>query len=85
MVAQLIEDYYYLGANEKAAAMAGRMCDALMETISFYLSWGSLGSAEFETASRVLLYIADLCKQYGDTELGEGYLSSLETLLHAAS
>ena len=85
MVAQLIENYYYLGAGEKAAALAGRMGKALLETAGFYINWGSLGSSEFETASRVLLYIADVCKQYGDTELGEGLLDSLETLLHVAT
>ena len=83
MVAQMIENYYYLGAADKAASLAGRLGAALLETAGFYINWGSLGSAEFETASRVLLYVVDVCRQYGDTEMAEGLQNSLETLLHA--
>ena len=85
MVAQMIENYYYLGAVEKARDLAAEMGDLLTDTAAYFLSWGSLGSAEFETASRVLLYISDVCKQYGDKELGEAMTANLEALLHAAT
>ena len=85
MVAQLIENYYYLGENEKAADLAGRMCRQLMDTAAFYIEWGSLGSSEFESAGRVLLYIVDVCKQYGDTELSQLLASDFEALLHAGA
>ena len=82
MVAQLIENYYFLGAADKARPLATRMGLALLETAGFYLEWGSLGSTEFETASRILLYIADVCKQYGDKELGNAMVDSLEAIIH---
>ena len=85
MVAQMIENYYYLGAVEKARDLAVEMGDLLTDTAAYFLSWGSLGAAEFETASRVLLYISDVCKQYGDKELGEAMTGNLEALLHAAT
>ncbi len=85
MVAQLIENYYFLGAAEKARPLATRMCEALLETAGFYLEWGTLGSHEFETASRVLLYIADVCKQYGDKDLGDAMVDSLEAILKTAA
>jgi hypothetical protein len=85
MVAQLIENYYFLGAAEKARPLATRMCEALLETAGFYLEWGTLGSREFETASRVLLYIADVCKQYGDKDLGDAMVDSLEAILKTAA
>ena len=85
MVAQMVENYYYLGAFDKARPMATRMGDALLQTARFYLEWGSLGRSEFETASRVLLYMADVCKQYGDKDLGDAMIDSLETLISAAS
>ena len=85
MVAQMLENYYYLGEYEKARDLAARFGDQLMDTARFYLEWGSLGSSEFETASRVLLYVSDVCKQYGDTELSKAIVSNLEALLHAAS
>jgi len=85
MVAQLIENYYYLGSVSQARDLAARFGDQLLDTITFFLEWGTLGSAEFETASRVLLYVADVCKQYGDKELGDAMVDNLEALLHAAS
>ena len=85
MVAQLVENYYYLGEVEKARDLAARFGDQLTDTARFYLEWGSLGSHEFETASRVLLYVSDVCKQYGDKDLSEAIVANLEALLHAAS
>ena len=85
MVAQIIENYYYLGENEKGAALAARMCDLLLETASFYIDWGSLGASEFESAGRVILYIEDVCKQYGDTQLSQSIADRFDDILHAAS
>jgi hypothetical protein len=84
MVAQMIENYYYLGAQDKAHDMAVRMTDALMEAASFYIKWGGLGANEFETAGRVYLYIADVCKQYGDKDLSDTLNASFDALLKSA-
>jgi hypothetical protein len=84
MVAQMIENYYYLGAQDKAHDMAVRMTDALMEAASFYIKWGGLGASEFETAGRVYLYIADVCKQYGDKDLSDTLNASFDALLKSA-
>mgnify|MGYP002623609879 FL=1 len=85
MVAQMIEDYYYLGASDKARALARDMCDELQRTASFYLNWGDMGAAEFETSGRVLLYIADVMKQYGDKELSNAVIARFESLLKTVS
>ena len=82
MVAQIIEDYYYLAEDEKARSLATRMGEELLITAGFYLEWGRLGEAEFEAASRVLLYIADVCKQYGDKDLADAMIDGLEALIH---
>ena len=50
----------------------------------YYIKWGSLGMSEFEQAGRVLLYIADVCKQYGDTDLSESLTSTFDALLKSA-
>ena len=84
MVAQMIENYYYLGAQDKAHELAVKMTDALMESACFYINWGSLGMNEFEQSGRVLLYIADVCKQYGDTDLSESLTSTFDALLKSA-
>ena len=85
MVAQLIENYYFLGESGKAHELAEKMGRLLIDTCSFYLDWGSLGSSEFDAASRVFLYIADVCKQYGDTELADTLIDQLEILLHSVT
>ena len=82
MVAQIIEDYYYLAEDEKARSLATRMGEELLITAGFYLEWGRLGEAEFEAASRVLLYIADVCKQYGDKDLADAMIDGLEAMIH---
>ena len=84
MVAQMIEDYYYLGAKDKARDLASRMCDSLQETCAFFLEWGDLGSSEFETAGHVLLYIADVMKQYGDKDLSDKVIDRFDAILQNA-
>ena len=84
MAAQMIENYYYLGALDKAHDFAKRLTDQLQETACFYLGMGSLGANEFETAGRVLLYVADVCKQYGDTELSKSIEADFDALLKSA-
>ena len=85
MVAQMIENYYYLGDKDAARSLATRIGDDLLDTSAFYLEWGSLGANEFDTASRILLYVADVCRQYGDKELSKAMTASLESLLRAAT
>ena len=84
MVAQMIENYYYLGAKESAKSLAERFGELLLDTATFYLDWGSLGTSEFETAGRVLLYVVDVCKEYGDEELSKNLEERFTVLLHTA-
>ena len=85
MVAQMIENYYYLGETDKARTLAIDMGEQLLETAAFFLEWGTLGQNEFESASRILLYNADVCKQYGDVDLSNAMVDGLQQLLHAVT
>ena len=85
MVAQMVENYYYLGASDKARDLGSRMCASLLETARFYLEFGTLGSAEFETSGRILLYLADVMKQYGDTELSAAAVDNFDLMLQIAT
>ena len=85
MVAQIIENYYHLGQPKKASDIAARFADELLNTAAFYLSWGNLGESEFDSATRILLYVADVCKDYGDEVLANAMLNNLKQLLQAAS
>ena len=84
MVAQMIENYYYLGAKDKAADLASRFGEQLLDTATFYMDWGNLGSSEFETAGRVLLYVVDVCKEYGDQDLSKDLEGRFSLLLNSA-
>ena len=96
MVAQMVENYYYLGkagnldedlaakATASAKALAAEFGQQLLETCAFYLSWGRLGYSEFEAASQVLGYVADVCKQYGDEELSKDIEDRFNVLIMAA-
>ena len=85
MVAQFVENYYHLGATEKARELGTHFCDLLLETAAFYLGWGDLGKSEVETAGRILLYVVDLMKDYGDTELSEQIEASFDSLIRTVA
>ena len=81
VVAQIIENYYYLGEREKAQDLLFRLGNELLETVSFYKEWGNLGKSEFETATRVLLYLGELAKQYGDQDVATAISAELSDML----
>ncbi len=85
MVAQMIENYYYLGATEKGRELAVKLCSDLMKTAAFYIGFGEYGAQEFETTSRILMYVADIMKQYGDKKLSEEIVARMELLLKIVS
>ncbi|MBR1677964.1 MAG: hypothetical protein IJ701_00725, partial [Bacteroidales bacterium] len=85
MVIQMVENYYYLDAADKARDLALRMSNQLMTSARFYLEYYDLAGSQFETVSRCLVYLADVLKQYGDTELSEQINNSFSTLVKAAT
>ena len=96
MVAQMIENYYFLGASgllddasaarSKASAteLATEFGQQLLEACAFYLTWGRLGSSEFQAASSVLGYIVDVTKEYGDETLSKNLEERYNLLIRAA-
>ena len=56
-----------------------------METSRFYLEFFDYASSNFESCHRCILYLADIFKQYGDKELSDRLLDSLEVLIKAAT
>ena len=84
MVAQMVENYYFLGASDKARDLAVRMIGQLSDTAAFFLEFGDYGGSTFDTAGRLILYIADVMEQYGDKELANQAVSQFERMLHIA-
>ena len=81
MVAQMIEDYYYLMQPEKAHKLALAFGDQLLATAEFFRDWGALGKQEYEAAMRVLMYVADTCQEHGDTDLAKAIKEEVKILI----
>ena len=85
MVIQMVENYYFLGAQDKARELGMKLAEGLLASSRFYLEFYEYAGSNFETAHRCIIYLADVFKQYGDKELSDQLLESLETLLRIAT
>ena len=85
MAIQMVEDYYFLGADDKARELGDRLGGQLLESARFYLEFYDFASSSFESCHRCLVYLSDVFKQYGDQERSDHLLDSLELLLRVAT
>ena len=85
MVIQMVENYYFLGAPEKARELGKKLGEQLLGTARFYLEFYDFVDSNFETTSRCIVYLADVFKQYGDQELSDQLNKSLDALIKAAT
>ena len=85
MVIQLVENYYFLGQADKARELGLKLAEGLLDTSRFYLEFFDYASSSFENSHRCILYLADVFKQYGDKDLSDRLLDSLELLVRAAT
>ena len=84
-VIQMIEDYYFLSAPEKARELAGRLGDQLIESARFYIEYIDVASGTLQTVSRCIVYLSDVLKQYGDTEMSKDLLDRFDNLVTIAT
>ena len=85
MVVQIVEDYYFLGEKDKARELGLKLADGLLDSSRFYLKFYDYAASSFEGCHRCILYLADVFKQYGDNELSDRLLDSLELLVRVAT
>ena len=85
MVVQMVENYYFLGEKDKARKLGQKLADGLLDTSRFYLEFYDYASSNFEGCHRCILYLADVFKQYGDNDLSDRLLDSLELLVRVAA
>ena len=85
MVIQMVENYYLLGDKDKARELGLKMADALLDSSRFYLEFIDFSSTNFESVHRCLMYLADTFRQYGDKELSDKILDSLDLLIRVAT
>ena len=57
----------------------------LFRSSRFYLEFFDYASSSFEGCHRCIVYLADVFKQYGDKDLSDQLLDSLELLLRVAT
>jgi hypothetical protein len=85
MVIQMVENYYYLGEKDKARELGLKLADGLLDSSRFYLEFYDYAASSFDGCHRCLVYLADVFKQYGDKELSDKLLDSLELLIRVAT
>ena len=61
------------------------LANDLLDTSCFYLELYEYSSSNFEGCHRCLMYLADVFKQYGDKDLSDRILDSLELLVRVAT
>jgi tetratricopeptide (TPR) repeat protein len=85
MVIQMVENYYLLGEKDKARELGLKLADALLDSSRFYLEFIDFASSNFESTHRCLMYLAETFRQYGDKELSDKILDSLDLLIRVAT
>jgi hypothetical protein len=85
MVIQMVENYYFLGEKDKARELGLKLADSLLDSSRFFLEFYDFAASNFEGCHRCLVYLADVFKQYGDKDLSDQIIDSLELLLKVAT
>ena len=85
MVIQMVENYYFLGEKDKARELGLKLADGLLDSSRFYLEFYDYASSSFEGCHRCIVYLADVFKEYGDKDLSDRLLDSLELLVRVAT
>ena len=85
MVIQMVENYYYLDQADKARDLGVKLAEDLMESSRFFLEFYKYSTSGFEGCHNCLVYLADVFKQYGDKDISDQILNSLDALLRIAT
>ena len=81
IVIEMVEDYYDLGAVEKARDLGSTLGAELLITARFYLEFYEWDSSSFEMAGNYIYYLADIFRDKGDTELGDKLADTFKNML----
>ena len=81
-VKDIIDQYYFAGAPDKAREIAVKFCDELLVSLDFFARNYELGQQEFEAVATYLYYVCeDVLAKHGDEELAAGILDRAEGVL----
>ncbi len=85
VVNSMVEDYFKLGAPDRARSLAVRYANELLISANFFLQFYSYAKSDFETCGRYLYYLTDTLEDYGEKELADKIVQSFETLAGGGS
>lgn len=78
----IIDQYYFAGAPDKAREIAVELCDQLLVSMDFFVRNYEMGQQEFESVATYLYYLCeDVLTKHGDDELAEQILAKAENIL----
>lgn len=81
MVMDMVNLYYMLGADEKAADLAMRFSNKLLQSINFYMDFYDYAKSDFEHNVKILLMTADIADESGDKETADAINKSFNDLI----
>ena len=81
MVISMVEDYYKLGAADKARELGEEMAEQLLISANFYSRFYSYAKEDFELIGNYIYFLAEVMEKGGDKELGkqlkDGFMAML--------
>ncbi|MCR5560712.1 MAG: DUF2723 domain-containing protein [Bacteroidales bacterium] len=84
MVIQMVDQYYKLGAPDKARALAESFGAELMSAIGFYLQFYEYARDDFESAVNYLYFLTDTLEAAGDKEIADSFSKTLHDMVRGA-
>ncbi len=82
---EMVTNYYVLGRQEKAQALARQLLDEFLQSVRFYLSFYPETKSDFEYSCNLITYLADEVRKAGDKEFADEIDGSLSTFLSEAT
>lgn len=71
MVISMVEDYYKLGAADKAVELGAAMAEELLASANFYNQFYTYAKEDFELIGNYIYFLAEVMEKGGDKELAK--------------
>ncbi len=85
MVVNMVEDYYKLGASDKARELGTRMAGELLLSANFYNRFYLYAKEEFDLIGNYIYFLAEVMEKGGDAEMANQLKNNLMTMLGLSS
>ena len=83
MVIQMIDQYYQLGAPEKARALAQAFSEEIKPVLRFYLEFYEYARDDFELAVNYFYFLTDTLEKGGDKAMADALSTELSEIVHS--